>query len=239
MKLKLIHPASGSYYYKRMSRIANSCSRRLMQTTVQNLKVSQRDISVLLRRFSDQLRNTCTAANYQRTKQLITEMNSRLYSDIKFIKDRKFSSLCSEFASVRAFTTHDHIPGRQEDCCHNPEDLPLTQAKKSVLSKGFTFVPVNNKVDEYQVKADCKKYYRRLRLKADFHRQANNKKDNEPNDGSEPFEKFDAKISKWTPPDGQFSAVDHYIDQCVGLCTHLISKDHSHAGIPVICRTPR
>ena len=28
------------------------------------------------------------------------------------------------------------------------------------------------------------------------------------------FAKFDAKLSIWTPPEGQFSAVDHYIDRC-------------------------
>ena len=28
------------------------------------------------------------------------------------------------------------------------------------------------------------------------------------------FAKFDAKVSTWTPPEGQFSAFDHYIDRC-------------------------
>ena len=28
------------------------------------------------------------------------------------------------------------------------------------------------------------------------------------------FAKFDSKLSTWTPPEGQFSAVDHYIDRC-------------------------
>ena len=36
-----------------------------------------------------------------------------------------------------------------------PEDLELTEAETSVLSKGLTFVAVNNMIDEYQVKADC------------------------------------------------------------------------------------
>ena len=45
-------------------------------------------------------------------------------------------------------------------------------------------------------------------------RQGNNETDNEPNDGSDLFEKFDGKISWWTPPDGQFSVADHYIDRC-------------------------
>ena len=49
-----------------------------------------------------------------------------------------------------------------------PEDLPLNSAEDSVLSKGLTFVPTVNKTDEYQVKADSEKFFRRLRLKAHF-----------------------------------------------------------------------
>ena len=38
--------------------------------------------------------------------------------------------------------------------------------------------------------------------------------DNAPPTETDPFPKFDAKASKWTPPDGRFSAVDHYIVWC-------------------------
>ena len=30
----------------------------------------------------------------------------------------------------------------------------------------------------------------------------------------DPFTKFDNKTLTWTPPDGKFSALDHYIDRC-------------------------
>ncbi|KAK3736563.1 hypothetical protein QZH41_003138 [Actinostola sp. cb2023] len=88
-----------------------------------------------------------------------------------------------------------------------PEDLTLTETERTVLKKGLTFVPTKNTTNEYQVKADCEKFYRRLRLKAHFHGQ-----DNEPTD--DPFAKFNNKISTWTPPQGEFSAIDHYIDRC-------------------------
>ena len=91
-----------------------------------------------------------------------------------------------------------------------PVDLELTEAETSVLSKGLTFVPVNNKIDEYQVKADCEKCFRRLRLKAHFHGQADNLTDDAAPAKTDHFAEFDAKLS----PQGQFSAVDHYIDCC-------------------------
>ena len=30
----------------------------------------------------------------------------------------------------------------------------------------------------------------------------------------DPFAKFNLKESTWTPPDGEFSAIDHYVDSC-------------------------
>ena len=61
-------------------------------------------------------------------------------------------------------------------------------------------------------KADCEKFFRRLRLKAHFHdsEDGHHEEDNH----HDPFTKFDNKTSTWTPPDGKFSALDHYIDRC-------------------------
>ena len=123
------------------------------------------------------------------------------------LKDKKFE------VSARNTTTQDLVSDKKI-VVTIPDDLPLTAAEKSILSKGLTFVPVNNKVDEYQVKANCEKFYRRLRLETHFHDQANNETSSELRDQPDPFAKFDAKISLWTPPEGQFSAVDHYFDRC-------------------------
>ena len=93
-----------------------------------------------------------------------------------------------------------------------PEDLLLNSAGHSVLSKGLTFVPTVNRTDEYQVKADCEKFVRRLRLKAHFHDSED--EHHEVDNHHDPFTKFDNRTSTWTPPDGKFSALDHYIDRC-------------------------
>ena len=67
-----------------------------MQTTIQNLKVSQRDIPVQLTRISSQLRDNSTPADYQLIVQLVSEMNSRLYSKMKLFKDRNEISFSSQ-----------------------------------------------------------------------------------------------------------------------------------------------
>ena len=83
---------------------------------------------------------------YQQARRLISEMKSRLYSAMKLLKVRKITVLCNEIVSVRNSTTHDHVQDNKI-VVTIPEDLP-----------------VNTKVDEYQVKAGYKKFYRRLRL---------------------------------------------------------------------------
>jgi len=134
---------------------------------------------------------------------------------MKLLKDRKLHSLRNEFSSAQHSTITNANVQDKNIVVTIPEDLELTEAETSVLSKGLPFVPVNKRIDEYQVKADCEKYFRCLRLKAYFHGAAdNNLTANAAPAGTDPFAKFDAKVSKWTPPDGQFSAVDHYIDRC-------------------------
>ena len=49
-----------------------------------------------------------------------------------------------------------------------PENLPLTDSEKSVLSKGLNFVPIAKRTDEFSVKQDVQKFLRRIQLKALF-----------------------------------------------------------------------
>ena len=142
---------------------------------------------------------------------LISEINSREHRVIKEAKDAKFATLLKEVTSKSSTSSCDASLGKRTGV-KIPEDLLLNSAEHSVLSKGLTFVPTVNKTDEYQVKADCEKFFRRLRLKAHFHES-----DDEHYEGvnhRDPFTKFDNKTSTWTPPDGKFSALDHYIDRC-------------------------
>ena len=80
-----------------------------------------------------------------------------------------------------------------------------------MLGKGLTFVPVKRNINEYKTKANCEKFYRLLRLKAHFHGRDTIDTVATPEDC---FAKFNRKVSTWNPPEGNFSAVDHYIDCC-------------------------
>ena len=117
-----------------------------------------------------------------------------------------------------------------------PNDLELTEAEKSVLRKGLSFVPVKPKAEEFTTREDCEKYFRQLRLRAFFHDNQHTDNGTPPSDTTDNetsppgptdnvtqpsdhceetiFSQLKPKRSKWIPPSGSFPALDHYIDRC-------------------------
>ena len=91
-----------------------------------------------------------------------------------------------------------------------PENLPLSNSEKSVLSKGLNFVPTSKKLDEFSVKQDVEKFLRRVQLKAFFHY----KEDDSNTSDKDTFETLQTRKSKWTPPEGQFASLDFFINKC-------------------------
>ena len=139
-----------------------------MQTTVQKLKLQLYIISTQKGRAYSCFQSNSTPAEYYRAQALISEINSLAHCVIKEAKGAKFVTLLKEVTSKSNTTSCDTSLGKRT-VVTIPEDLLLNNAEHSVLSKGLTFVPKVNKTDEYQVKADCEKVFRRLRLKAHFH----------------------------------------------------------------------
>ena len=180
-----------------------------MQTTVHAQKLNFQ-LNIISTQNS-RLQINSTPAEYHRAKTLISEINSLAHCVIKEAKGAKFVTLLKEVTSKISTTSFDTSLGKRT-VVTIPEDLLLNSAEHSVLSKGLTFVPTVNKTDEYQVKADCEKFFRRLRIKVHFHDSED--EHHEVDNHHDPFAKFDSKTSKWTPPDGKFSALDHYIDRC-------------------------
>ena len=93
-----------------------------------------------------------------RTK--IQEVNSKLFNHLHQIKAQKFEQLTGPpitcDSSLESLNTVVTIP----------ENLSLSDAEKSVLSKGLNFVPISKKFDEFSVKQDVEKFLRRVQLKA-------------------------------------------------------------------------
>ena len=132
---------------------------------------------------------------------------------MKSVKENKLLLLCNN--QLPRQMNNNTMPFNEKLVVTIPADLELSDTEKSVLGKGLTFVPVERKGNEYRTKANCEKFYRLLRLKAHFHGRGNDDTVPTPDDC---FAKFNQKISTWTPPESEFSAVDHYIDR---VCRHV------------------
>ena len=91
-----------------------------------------------------------------------------------------------------------------------PENLPLTDSEKSVLSKGLNFVPITKRTNEFSIKQDVEKFLRRLQLKAFFH----DKEDDSDTSNKDVFKTLQVRKSKWTPPEGQFASLDFFTKKC-------------------------
>ena len=91
-----------------------------------------------------------------------------------------------------------------------PENLPLSDSEKSVLSKGLNFVPISKKLDEFSVKQDVENFLRRVQLKAFLH----DKEDDCNTSDKDTFETPQVRKSRWTPPEGQFASLDFFLNKC-------------------------
>ena len=91
-----------------------------------------------------------------------------------------------------------------------PGNLPLSNAEKSVVSKGLDFVPISKKTDEFTSRQDVELFLCRVQLKAFFH----NKEGKSDSTEKDAFETLTAKKSKWTPPEGQLASMDYFIKKC-------------------------
>ena len=201
-------------YVKNVRSITYTCSRNLMQATVRSMTTKWDLAFHDIEKHCEHLRRVSSEETFHLIQRQIHELNSRVYESLKSTKERKFAQLCgkrqNQPAEINTYDDHDY---QSKLVVTIPDDLPLSEAEKSVLSKGLSFVPVKESTDEYQVKPDCKKFYWRLHLRTHFHNEEVSGSQATP-DTCDPFAKLNDKESTWTPPEGKFTAIDHYVDRC-------------------------
>ena len=103
--------------------------------------------------------NSVTLTLITVNSETLTLINSKLFNHLHQIKAQKFEQLTGPpitcDSSLESLNTVVTIP----------ENLSLSDAEKSVLSKGLNFVPISKKRDEFSVKQDVEKFLRRVQLK--------------------------------------------------------------------------
>ena len=151
-----------------------------------------------------ELSKICPVVLVNSIRAKIQELNATLFNHLNQIKTLKLEHLIGPKISSHA--TFDS----QNTVVTIPENLPLTDSEKSVLSKGLNFVPIAKRTDEFSVKQDVEKFLRRIQLKAFFH----DKEDNSNASDKDIFETLHVRKSKWTPPEDQFASLDFFIKKC-------------------------
>ena len=91
-------------------------------------------------------------------------MNSKLFNHLHQIKAQKLQQLIGPQITSDSSLDHESF----NTVVTIPENLPLSNSEKSVLSKGLNFVPISKKLDEFSVKQDVEKFLRRVQPKAFF-----------------------------------------------------------------------
>ena len=150
--------------------------------------------------------NVCPSVLLRSIHAKIQALNSKLFHHLEQTKKHKLENLTNPRKNRTAPLGNQN----HHTVVTIPENLPLSNAEKSVFSKGHNFVPISKKSDEFTIRQDVEKFLRRVQLKAFFH----NKEDKSDNTEKDAFETLTAKKSKWTPPEGQFASIDYFIKKC-------------------------
>ena len=162
------------------------------------------DLNKQILQCRSELSKICPAILVHSIRTKIQEVNSKLFNHLHQIKAQKFEQLTGPpitcDSSLESLNTVVTIP----------ENLSLSDAEKSVLSKGLNIVPISKKLDEFSVKQDVEKFVRRVQLKAFFH----DKEDDSNTSDKDIFETLQTRKSKWAPPEGQFASLDFFIKKC-------------------------
>ena len=177
-----------------------------MKITIRAVCQKRDDLDKQILHYRSELSKTCPAILVQSIRAKIQEVNSKLFNHLHQIKAQKLQQSIGPQITSDSSLDHESL----NTVVTIPENLPLSNSEKSVLSKGLNFVPISKKLDEFSVKQDVEKFLRRVQLKAFFH----DKEDDSNTSDKDTFETLQTRKSKWTPPEGQFASLDFFINKC-------------------------
>ena len=191
--------------HNRIKSTTARCSRKLMQSYIHHFarqaSIASDDIEV----NKADLQVSCNLSEYREIRFLIHVLNKELYHALCDIKDRKLHNLCNN-------TSVPPIDTGTTRVVTIPSDMVLSPNQKALLSKGLRFVPNKSAPPASKVESDMYAFYRRIKLHAHFNDPEKAfVQDDQPDDD---FKNIQRKRSTWTPPDGEFSALDTFIKSC-------------------------
>ena len=187
-----------------------------MASTISSMVRRCHTLTTELSALRNEFKDLCNVDDYRTISATIHELNSHVYDSLAALKRNRLAGLTN--SATQEEVVVDASAPVPKVVVTIPEDLQLDSHARSALEKGLNYIPTRKHCDEYTARADCEKFYRRLRLKAHFSSpQVSSEMDiSQTPDRSEDttFESLKPKTSHWTPPPGKFGSLDYYITKC-------------------------
>lgn len=222
-------PSSDFTHHRQVTSTLATASRKLMRNTLQTMLRRKEHFSSERELYKSRLQDIAAPDVRKSIFHMIHELNQKLHNYLVDCKSRKFEHLLTQFR-VNHRNDNQTTPRDNKLVVTIPEDLQITDAERSVLSKGLKFIPVDSKNNDFKTRCDVDAFFRRLRLKAHFHDQNKDGDNNPPS--PDPFDKLQPKHSTWTPPPGQLKTLDSTIEKARNeVISQLKRKRHINRNI--------
>ena len=193
-------------YLYEIQRTHNMFSHNITRSTIKAMCSKRNELNKQIIECRYQLSNVCPFVLRRSIHAKIQALNYKFFHHLEQTKKLKLENLTNPRKNRRAPLEKQNY----HTVVTIPENLLLSDAEKSVLSKGLNSVPISKKSDEFTTRQDVENFLRRVQLKTFFHI----KEDKSDNRAKDAFETLTAKKSKWTPPEGQFASIDYFSKKC-------------------------
>ena len=150
---------SGHKYLSEILCAQNAFSRRVMRITIRAMCQKRDDLDQCIIECRSQLCQNCPAVLVESIRDKIQQLNSKLFQFLQQIKTQKFTNLVGPSSNL------EPPKGNQQTVITIPNNFPLSEPEKSVLSKDLNFVPIAKRTEEFSVKQDLEKFLRRVKKK--------------------------------------------------------------------------
>ena len=137
-----------------------------MRSTIRALCSKRNELNKQINECRSQLSNVCASVLLQSIHTKIQALNSKLLphleKKIKTQTRKHHESLKKKNKTAPLENQNNHT------VVTIPENHLLSNAEKSVLSEGLSFVPISKKTDEFTTRQNVQKFLSRVQLKAFF-----------------------------------------------------------------------
>ena len=148
-----------------IQRTQNTFSHNIMRSTIRAMCSKRNELNKQIIECRSQLSNICPSVLLRSIRIKIQALNSKLFNHLELTKKHRLENL--------TYPRKNRVAPLENQSHHTvvtiPENLPLSDAEKSVLSKGLNFVPIAKKADEFTTRQDVEKFLRRVKLRACLH----------------------------------------------------------------------